>query len=90
MSHKRRSTNAERKAEAQSKRKARKQEDRHEECFWLEAELHREWRERDTDGPMNGSASLAPTGAESSVDHSQEAVRNIGAALAVRVRHSTL
>lgn len=54
MSHKRRSTNAERRAKAKHKMEARKQEERHEECRWLEAEAHRAWRERDGDDPMSG------------------------------------
>jgi hypothetical protein len=51
MSHKRRSTNTERKAKAQHKMSDGKQDDQHEECRWLKGELHREWRERDEEDP---------------------------------------
>lgn len=49
MSHKRRSTNAERKAKAQHKTEARKRDERRDLYRALEVNLHREWRERDMD-----------------------------------------
>jgi hypothetical protein len=55
MSHKRRSTNTERRAKAKQKLEDRKRDEWREECRMLEGELHRAWRERDENDPMSES-----------------------------------